>query len=100
MLLPEWLKTAYFQYVTGGILARSPRQSHSRVRAGAAQEQAVNRGPVVRPAQRRSHREQLIERQLSMMNVPPGQPIHVFQVCWGEHLPVFDQSADARGVPF
>jgi len=52
----------------------STRQSISRVRAVAAQEQAFDRRLVARPIQHRPHREDLVQRQFAVKMCPPVKP--------------------------
>ena len=57
------------------ILPGAAGEAVARVRARAAQVQARQRRAVVGPAQRRTHREELIERQLAVVDVAARQPV-------------------------
>ena len=45
------------------------------------------------------HGEQLIERQLSMKDVPPGKSVLAFKVAWRDDLCANDLTADPRSRP-
>ena len=78
--------------------SRQAGDGTARVRPGAAQEQAVDGGPILRPSQRRPHAEQLIDGLLAVMDVPARQPIGLFEVDWCQHLAMFNRVRDAWRV--
>ena len=57
------------------VLAGGAGDAAARMGSGAAQVQPVDRRAVLRPAEDRPHREQLIERRLAVKDVPAGQPV-------------------------
>ena len=57
-----------------GVSARQAADAAARMGAGAAQEQPVNRRSILRVTENRPHREELVERQLAVMDVAIGQP--------------------------
>src|SRR3954453_1777042 len=90
-----------FQYpkdLARGICSRATGQSRARVRAASAEIQIVDWRPIPRPIQQRTHREELIQRQLSMEDLATGQSVFFFQVARRDDLVREDQFRQIRGV--
>ena len=59
---------------------------------------ARNWRPIARPTQQRTHREQLVERELSVKDVTARQTVCRFQIDRRDDLPVQDQRRQVRRV--
>src|SRR6185436_15635625 len=81
-----------------GVLPRRSGEAVARMRARTAEIEPFDRRGVVGPAQRRPHGEQLVERELAMMNMAAGEAVDLFEVEWCDDLPLLDQRGDARRV--
>src|ERR1700730_19095850 len=57
------------------------------MRARAAEVKPLDRGPITRPTEQRTHCENLIERQLAVKRMPTGEPVCFFEVFRRENVP-------------
>jgi hypothetical protein len=60
--------------------ARRAADSPSAVDSASAQIEVVDRRPVVRPARHRTHEQELVEHELTVVEVAFGETIGGFQV--------------------
>ena len=63
------------------------------MRAGAAQEEAADRGLVARPIEHRAHGEKLVEGEFAVKNVAAGEAVGGFEISRSDDLHGFDDSA-------
>src|SRR5467141_5263919 len=84
-----------FQDLSRGVVARSARDSPTRVRAGSAEVQALDRSSVARPARDGAEDERLVQGHLPVVDVALRQAEPLFQVDRCEDLAVEDQSFQA-----
>ena len=69
-----------FQHDARRVCARRAGEPATRVRTGPTQVQPGDRRAVLRPAQHRAHRVELIERVLAVENVAAGQAIALLEI--------------------
>jgi hypothetical protein len=65
---------------SGCVGSWSARDSTTRVRAGATKIESLDRSSLLRPANQRAKREELVEGLLAMMNMTPTQSIGLFKI--------------------
>jgi hypothetical protein len=70
------------------------------VAAAAAQEEAGDDRAVAGRRWRRAHHQELIERQLAVVELAAGQGEMRFEIGGGQDFPRHDSLAHVRGVPF
>src|SRR5688572_23716892 len=80
------LNLAHREHGLRGQPAAGSSHESARVRPGPAEKQPLDRAAVSGRTQHRPHREQLIERQLAMEDVPPGKPVLALQLVGGNYL--------------
>src|SRR5258705_8727011 len=81
---PSALEAKIFQDFARAIVAGRAGDAASRVCAGTAQVQALQRRAVVGVSQYRSRRPELIERELAVEDVAPCEAEHSLQVGGGK----------------
>src|SRR5258708_2311779 len=79
------------------VVARRAGHPAARVRPRAAQEQAVDRSRIPRPAGYRPHVEQLVEPDVAVEDVALGQPVRALQVQRRQDLASDDGGRHVRG---
>src|SRR5687768_11946112 len=82
------LASEIFEDFAGRIQAGEARDAIARMCARAAHVQPAYGRAISRPSQQRTHREELVERQLAMEDVASGQTVCRFQIDRRDHLPV------------
>src|SRR5436309_8763827 len=68
------------------------------MRARPAKVKPLDRRSVARPAKQRPHGEELVERELSVVDVPARERVSLLEVERRDHLPVDDEAGKTRGI--
>src|SRR5215813_7430682 len=68
------------------------------MRAAAAEIKTADRRQVARPVEHGTHREQLIESQLAMIDVAAGHAVNRFEVLWRDDLHALNEAWEIRSV--
>ncbi len=84
------------QDLLGRVVPAGGHDAAARVRARAAQVQAVDRRRVLRQRRRRAHERHLVQALLALEDVAAEQPEDPLEVRRGEHLVVHDRVLDVR----
>src|SRR6478609_6593639 len=86
------------QHPPGGVPARRAHDPSARMGGGPAHKEVANRGRVARPAGRRTQEEELLERQLTLEDVPFRQSPFALEVERRDDLTVKDEVLEVRRV--
>lgn len=81
------------------VVSGDSRHTAARVRRGTALIETINRGAVIRIMWRRALEKQLLERQLTVKDVPLRRVDDALDVMRQEHLAVDDAVAKTRRQP-
>src|SRR5439155_10087734 len=81
-----------------GVLTGAARETMARVRPRAAEIQVAERCPILRPSERRPHREQLIQRELAVKDVAAGQSVCRLEIRGRDDLSMLDERSQAGSV--
>src|SRR5277367_5281212 len=86
------------QNLLGRVATGEPHHAAARVRAGAADIEAFDRGAVLRDAGHRADHEELVEGEVAMMPMAAGDAELPLDIDRGQQLTARDQAAQARGM--
>ena len=86
------------QNLQGAVASGRAHDAATRVSGRSAHVQVSNGSAILRPTRRRTKKEELLERQLSLENVSLGRAKISFQIKRGNHLSMKNQILDVRGV--
>src|ERR1041384_8083264 len=87
-----------FQQLQRRISTRCTHDPTTRMRRRSAHVEILDRRAILRPSRRRSQKEKLFERQLTLKNISFRQTKITFEIEWRQNLPIANQLLDVRRV--
>ena len=81
------------------VVAGGSGHAPTRVHAGSAEVEAVDRGSIVRPPRDRPHEEELLDVEITVEDVPLRETEGALEVERRHHLHRLDRAGDVRRVP-
>src|SRR5206468_7100473 len=80
------------------VSSRAASEAGAWMCAGAAEVQPLDRRAIAGPVEQRTHREDLVQRQLAVEDVAGGEGVGRFQILRRDHLALDDKLLEVGGV--